>query len=144
MSIYFFNEDISFLLKNKRKTTQWIEAVCKKEKQKVKSISIIFCSDSFLFDLNKKYLNHDTFTDIITFDYTEEEMQLQGDIFISIDRIKENAIQLKINFQEEIHRVIIHGILHLLGYGDKTKKEKEVMREKENTYLKMMYGKTKK
>jgi rRNA maturation RNase YbeY len=95
---------------------------------------LIFCSDEYLLDVNKKYLNHDYYTDIITFDYVEDKI-ISGDIFISSDRVRENANQFNVSFEMELFRIIIHGILHLLGYKDKTKKDKSLMTEKENFYL---------
>ncbi len=97
-------------------------------------IGIIFCSDQYLLQMNKKYLNHDYFTDIITFNYNEKKY-VQGDLFISVDRIRENAVSFGVSIREELFRVIFHGLLHLTGYDDKTKKEKELMRGKENYYL---------
>jgi len=97
-------------------------------------LNIILCNDEYLHKLNLSFLNHDTLTDIITFDYTESDI-ISGDIFISISRIKENANKYSLAIKEELHRVTIHGILHLCGYGDKTKREKEIMTSKENEYL---------
>jgi probable rRNA maturation factor len=99
------------------------------------SISVIFCHDDYLLDINKQYLNHNYFTDIITFDYTENEI-IGGDLFISVDRLKENAKKYDTEFIIELYRVVFHGILHLLGYNDKTNDEKVIMKEKENHYLK--------
>jgi probable rRNA maturation factor len=132
--IRFFNEDISFVFPKKRTTSQWIKEIAALENKRVGDLNFIFCSDSHLFTLNQEYLQHDTYTDIITFDYSEEET-IEGDIYISIDRIKENAGNLGIAMNEELFRVIIHGVLHLLGYKDKTKEEKELMREKEDYSL---------
>ena len=97
-------------------------------------ISIIFCSDNYILDVNQKYLQHDYFTDIITFDYCEGD-RLSGDLFISVDTVKENALEYGTEFQEELHRVIVHGILHLIGYDDHSPEDIEVMRKKENYYL---------
>lgn len=98
-------------------------------------INIVFCSDEYLLDINKKYLSHDYYTDVITFEYAENE-RVSGDVFVSIDRILENSTELKTNVVEELCRVVFHGVLHLLGYNDKTKEEKEEMSSKENEYLK--------
>ncbi len=129
---YFFEniEEFSFDKKIFDKT----EILILKE-QKIKGdITFVFCSDDYLLKLNKDYLQHDYFTDIITFDYCEKNI-ISGDIFISIDRIKENARQYNVTFENELQRVMIHGVLHLVGYKDKSEEEKKIMREKENFYL---------
>jgi len=133
--VTFFCEDISFNLPRPRKTTSWIKQVIKEEGFKIKSLSFIFCSDDYLHQINLQYLNHDTYTDIVTFDISEGVGKVEGDIFISIERVKENANNLKKSFQEEVHRVMVHGVLHLLGYKDKTKNEKLEMRSKEDLCL---------
>jgi len=137
MSINFFNEDVPLPKLGKRKIIGWINDVVQKEGRTVGDISFIFCSDNFLLEVNKKYLNHDYFTDIITFDYVEKDL-IQGDIFISLDRVKENAKIYKVTFDNEIHRILIHGILHLIGYKDKLKKDKLLMTAKEDSYLKLL------
>lgn len=133
-SITFHSEDVDFHLVNEKKTIKWIKDSIKNETKIVGEISYIFCSDEYLHKMNLEYLNHDTFTDIITFDYTEENI-ISGDIFISIDRVKENATKFKTTFEGELSRVIIHGVLHLMGYKDKSAQEKEQMRSKEDFYL---------
>ena len=121
-------------IKDKAKLKIWIKKSIQNENFKVGSINYIFCTDEYLLDVNKKFLNHDYFTDIITFDYTEKPI-ISGDLFISTERVLENAKQLNLPFENELKRVMIHGIIHLFGYQDKTKKEKETMTEKENLYL---------
>jgi probable rRNA maturation factor len=138
MKITFFNEDVSFKLSSPNKVRRWIKEVIQLEKQTLSEISYIFCSDDYLHNMNVQYLNHDTLTDIITFDNSEEEDQIEGDIFISVDRVKENATQLNLPFDTELHRVMIHGILHLCGYKDKTTPEKELMRKKEDACLSLL------
>jgi rRNA maturation RNase YbeY len=133
--IRFFSEDIKLLLKNKAQLRDWFIATAKKEGANIKGLNYVFCSDTYLLEMNQSYLNHDTYTDIITFDNSETEVEIQGDIFISVDRVRENAQTFGINEQDELHRVMIHGLLHLLGYGDKSKAEKAKMTEKENYYL---------
>lgn len=133
-SINFHSEDVDFYLVNEKKTIKWIKDSIKNEAKTVGEISYIFCSDGYLHKINLEYLNHDTFTDIITFDYTEGNI-VSGDIFISIDRVKENAAKFKTVFENELSRVIIHGVLHLMGYKDKSAQEKEQMRSKEDFYL---------
>jgi probable rRNA maturation factor len=134
-TIHFFIEDIPFKLSHPRKTTQWIKAAIIKEKKKLEELNYIFCSDDYLLRLNQDYLNHKTLTDIITFDNSENSGLIQGDIFISIDRVRENAIQFNKPFVEEVRRVIIHGALHLIGYSDKSVTQKALMRKKEDAYL---------
>ena len=113
--------------------------VIRKEGAVLNSVNYIFCSDDHLREMNIKYLKHKTFTDIITFNYGADEGTIEGDIFISIDRVKENAKKFKSDFDTELHRVIIHGVLHLIGYNDKAKTEKALMREKEDTYLSLRH-----
>jgi len=133
--ISFNNQSISFKLKDKTKLKQWIKTITEKEKHTLGTINYIFCTDDELLEINLKHLNHTTYTDIITFDYTENKI-IQSDIFISIDRIIENAKKFNVSFENELHRVMIHGILHLCGYKDKTKADAELMRKKENAALK--------
>jgi probable rRNA maturation factor len=135
LAIHFFSEEISFSLDEEQQTISWIENILDQEKQVSKSVNYIFCSDDYLLKINKDYLNHDTLTDIITFDNSEEEGKIEADIFISIDRVKENALSLDKKFDEELHRVIIHGLLHLAGYNDKTEDDKAEMRKKEDACL---------
>ena len=138
--IHFHTEDIKFAFKNKTEIKQWITSVAKGKKRKVGDLSFVFCSDGFLLRLNKEYLNHDTLTDIITFDYSKDDNQLpiSGDIYISIDRIRENAVKFNKSFENELHRVIIHGTLHLLGYADKTKAAKLEMTKQEDIALNLL------
>ena len=135
VSIRFFTESINFKISSPRKTRAWIRAVAKIEKRAISEINYIFCSDTYLLELNQRFLKHNTLTDIITFDNTEEGKDINGEIYISIDRIKENAFSLKTDFEDELHRVIIHGVLHLIGYTDKKKSEKAIMRKKEEAFL---------
>jgi len=135
--IRFFEEDIAYNLKNKNAVKKWISETILAEGYKLKELTYIFCSDNYLLQINQQYLNHDTFTDIITFDNSEIERVIIGDIFISIDRIRENAAKFNITVANELHRVIIHGALHLLGYMDKTAVAKQKMTEKEDFYLNM-------
>lgn len=133
--ISFQNLSIDFKLKEKTKLKQWIKFITEKEKHTPGTINYIFCSDEELLDINIKHLNHNTYTDIITFDYTESK-KISSDIFISIDRVAENAKKFNVTFEEELHRVMIHGVLHLCGYKDKSKADAELMRQKENLALK--------
>lgn len=129
-----FNFDNSFNLKDRLKIKRWIKQVVENAGFKLGSVSYIFCSDEKILEVNKQYLNHDFYTDIITFDYVEKDI-INGDIFISTDRVRENAQEFNVAFEEELHRVIIHGILHLLGHQDHTPKEEKQMRKKENEAL---------
>lgn len=134
-SINFLNEDLSYNVVKKKLLRSWILNTIKKEGKKIDSINYVFTSDSFLYKLNIEYLSHDTFTDIISFQYNEEGEDIQSDIFISIERIKENAKTYNQRLLDEVHRIIIHGTLHLLGYKDKSKSQKEEMTSKEDYYL---------
>ncbi len=133
--IHFFNEEIDFELENKNHISNWIKKAVTENHKETGTINYIFCSDEYLFNLNETYLNHNTYTDIITFNNSDNENIIEGDIFISIDRIKENAVKFDSDFQNELLRVMIHGILHLIGFNDKTDDEKKEMRKIENHYL---------
>lgn len=134
--ISFFSEDIVFTLKDKAKVRSWIADTIKAEGfKRIGELSFVFCSDSYLLDINKQYLNHDTYTDIVTFDSSEEDDVIAGDIFISVERTQENAVKYGVSATDELHRVIIHGVLHLCGYLDEKKEDKELMTSKENEYL---------
>ena len=135
--ISFNNEDIKFTLKNKALLKRWIISTIEKKKRTTGEIAFVFCSDYYLLSINKQYLHHDAYTDIVTFDYSQEDLKsaISGDIFISVDRVKENAIKFSKSFEEELHRVIIHGTLHLLGYTDKTKSTKVEMTKQEDICL---------
>ncbi len=133
-NIYFINNDITFTLRNKKQLREWIGYAVHEEKKYTGTLTYIFCTDEYLLSINEKYLKSTYLTDIITFDYTEDKI-ISGDMLISINRVKENAKTFKTTFQQELMRVMIHGILHLCGYKDKTQKEKELMKEKEDYYL---------
>ena len=132
---YFF-EDIKFEYKNRQFNNRWLKMVSESEICRLGDINIIFCSDPYILGINLQYLGHDYFTDIITFDYSEKPV-LSGDLFISVDSVRENAAFYGTEFNEELHRVIVHGILHLIGYDDHTDADTAVMRQKENYYLQM-------
>ena len=134
-NINFFTEDLSFTLKRKTNIRQWILDTIVAEGYALEELNSIFCSDGYLLVMNKQYLDHDTYTDVITFDNSEALKTIVGDIFISIDRIRENAADFKRPFTNELCRVMIHGTLHLLGYPDKTKAAKSIMTSKEDHYL---------
>ena len=130
----YFHSECDFQLKDIESITKWLKVAISREDKELGEINYIFCDDQYLLKKNQKYLQHDTFTDIITFDYTEEN-RLSADIFISIERVKENAINFALPFETELRRVIIHGVLHLIGYKDKSEEDAEIMRSKENFYL---------
>jgi len=134
-AIQFFEEDIAYTLKQKTAVRQWVTDTVTAEGYKLKELTYIFCSDSYLLQINQQYLNHDTYTDIITFDNSDIAKTIIGDIFISIDRIRENALKFSHTEADELHRVIIHGALHLLGYKDKSLVDKKKMTLKEDFYL---------
>ena len=132
--VSYFTEDTKFAFKEKRLTNRWLKLVAESEIRRLGDISIIFCSDNYILDVNMKYLQHDYFTDIITFDYCEGD-RLNGDLFISVDSVLENAAFYGTEFENELNRVIVHGVLHLIGYDDHTEEDIAVMRSKENYYL---------
>lgn len=135
--VSFQSESLDFKLKNQERTSLWIATTIKQEGKKLGEVSYIFCSDDFLFDLNVKHLGHNTYTDIITFNYCDNDV-ISGDIFISVDRVKDNAKTYKTSFNSELNRVMIHGVLHLLEYNDKTNEEQEEMTSKEDFYLSLL------
>ena len=132
--VSYFNEDIKFDFKEKRLTNRWLKLVAESEIRRLGDISIIFCSDNYILDVNMKYLQHDYFTDIITFDYCDGDT-VSGDLFISIDSVRENAAFYGTEFKDELNRVIVHGVLHLIGYDDHSEEDIKEMRAKENYYL---------
>ena len=142
-NIQFFTEQTKFVVKNKTLIREWLSQIAHKHKKTVGEINIIFCSDDYLLKLNEEYLGHDTFTDIITFDFSSsgfageaiEDKTISGDIFISVCRMKENAKLFHVEQSTEMHRLIVHGVLHLLGYKDDTPKNKKIMTEQENIAL---------
>ncbi|MEZ4841456.1 MAG: rRNA maturation RNase YbeY [Flavobacteriaceae bacterium] len=129
-----YNSETDFVLEQAENISDWIAKTIESEGKSEGDISYIFCDDDYLLDINVKYLNHNTLTDIISFDYTDDGL-ISGDVFVSIDRVKENAEKFNVSFQDELHRVMIHGILHFCGYKDKTKEEEQLIRSKEDYYL---------
>jgi rRNA maturation RNase YbeY len=136
--ILFFSENIDFKLKNKTILNKWLVNSISNEGKKPENINIIFCNDDYLLEINKKYLNKNTLTDVITFDYSEQEEVISGEIYISYQRIVDNATKYKQTVDNELYRVIIHGILHLIGYNDNTENKKEIMTQKEDYYLSLL------
>ncbi len=136
MGISFSHQAQHFKLTGKKKLIEWILLVCFLEKKVLEDISYIFCDDAFLLTLNKRYLKHNTLTDIITFDYSSRK-KLQAEIYISIDSVRANAVIYKVSFMEELRRVIIHGVLHCIGFTDKTHRKRALMRKMEDRYLQL-------
>ena len=132
--VSYFTQDIVFPFKEKRLTSRWLKFVAESESKRLGDVAIIFCSDNYILDINIKYLQHDYYTDIITFDYCEGN-RLCGDLFISVDSVRENAFLYGTEFVDELNRVIVHGLLHLMGYDDHTEEDIAMMRAKENYYL---------
>lgn len=131
--VTFQSEDVDFSLPDEMAVSEWLQQVAAAEKKPFHEVNYIFCSDDYLLQVNIEYLNHDYYTDIITFQMTEG--MVHGDIFISIDRVRENAAANQVSFEHELHRVMVHGVLHLAGYGDKSPEEEQLMRQKEDFYL---------
>ncbi|OJW68385.1 MAG: rRNA maturation RNase YbeY [Candidatus Amoebophilus sp. 36-38] len=134
-TIYYFTEDIEFKLPDPQSTTDWIRKVIRQEGYQLISLNFIFCSDNYLYAKNLEYLHHDTLTDVITFSYAEKPQTIEGEIYMSIERVRDNASRYTSSFWDELYTVMIHGVLHLLGYKDDTLAEKETMREKERACL---------
>lgn len=138
MPIQLHTEEIVFSLKNEQAICKWIQNVISEHQYKLIDLNYIFCSDEYLLKINQEYLAHDYYTDIITFDNSENEAEIEADLFISIDRVQDNSNQNESAFDDELHRVMIHGVLHLLGFGDKTEEEIKEMRQKENDCLSLL------
>jgi len=133
-SVLFHLEDVSYRIRNVRSLRLWLAQVVSKEGFEIGNINVILCDDNYLLKLNQEHLKHDTLTDIITFNYNASGV-VNGDLFISLDRVRENAAELKELLKDELHRVIVHGVLHLCGYKDKSLIDSKLMREKEDFYL---------
>ncbi|MFD2203851.1 rRNA maturation RNase YbeY [Shivajiella indica] len=138
MAILFFEEDIKFSLRGKNKYKNWLKSIAATKGLFIRNLNYIFCSDEYLYQINMEYLNHKTYTDIITFDNSEDNKIIEGDIFISIERVKDNAERENVTFEKELQRVISHGLLHLMGYKDKSNADKAMMRQMEERALAMM------
>ncbi|WP_065219155.1 MULTISPECIES: rRNA maturation RNase YbeY [Butyricimonas] len=136
--IFFFNEGCEFPdFFSKERVTQWLQLVAEDYALKLGSISFIFCDDEYILDVNRKYLNHDYYTDVITFDYREGKV-LSGDVFISLDTVQSNALEFGTTYEEELHRVIVHSVLHLIGFKDKSDEDAKEMRSNENHCLELL------
>ena len=135
--IEFHSEDISFQVSDPEKYRSWLRGVIQSEQKSLIHLNYIFCSDNYLLDVNRKHLGHDFYTDVITFPLSKEN--IEGDVFISIDRVKENAAHFDVPFHHELSRVMVHGVLHLIGYDDSNKDEQGLMRSLEEKYLKLLF-----
>lgn len=133
-----FNYEVDFELSDLNYYSDWLSRVIVSESKMEGDLNYIFCDDEYLLGINQQYLNHDTYTDIITFDYCDGDT-ISGDIFVSVERVKDNAQEYSVSFEEELHRVMVHGLLHLLGYKDKNDQEARLMREKENEKIKLFH-----
>lgn len=133
--IFFFSEDIKYILKNKRLIRSWLSRLFIIENREFETINYILCSDRYLYDLNVEYLEHETLTDTISFTYSTDNEPITGDVFISYERVKENALAMGVKTMDELLRLLAHGALHLCGYNDKTPGEKIIMTNKEDDYL---------
>jgi probable rRNA maturation factor len=131
----FFSEEIEFKVPQSAKTAKWIKSISQSEDYKIGELNYIFCSDEYLLEINRQYLEHDYYTDIITFDNSEEEGKLEGDIYVSVDRVRDNAVSMNVPFDVELRRVLIHGLLHLIGFEDSDDELKKQMRAKEDECL---------
>ena len=140
MAVNFLFSEIRITLSERERLKLFIEAVFKRNKKKLRSLTYIFCSDPFLLEINKQFLKHDDYTDIITFNLSYPAKDIEGEVYISTDRVRENAQNLAIPLKEELHRVIFHGALHLCGYSDKTKNEKQRMRSAEDKCLELYFS----
>lgn len=140
MAVFYHFNDVRATLGERRRLGVFLDQVFLEHGKKLKRLDYIFCSDNFLWKINQQYLDHDTYTDIITFDLTEDAGGVLGEIYISVDRIRENAAEFGVRFEEELHRVIFHGVLHLCGFGDKKAPEKKIMRQKENELLRRYFN----
>ncbi len=137
MAVHFFSEDIDFKLPEKLRRKRWLKQLAAEAGFRIKELNYVFCSDEYLYQMNVDYLNHDTYTDIITFDNSEKAKELEGDIFISVDRVRENAKSVEVEEELELTRVLAHGLLHLMGYKDKAKEEASLMRSKEEEAIEL-------
>lgn len=140
MAVFFHFNHVNPPLKDRRRLKAFLSSILEESGFKTQRLDFIFCTDDFLLKINQQYLQHDTYTDIITFDLSEQSTEKTAEIYISIERIRENALKFGVPFDQELHRVIFHGVLHLCGYGDKTKTEKNTMRRKENEALERYWG----
>ncbi len=138
-SVHFYFEKVGLTLKERGKLKVFINGLIAKEKKNLNNLNYIFCNDNALLKINRKYLDHNFYTDVITFDLSSSRKEILADIYISVDRIRENAKSLKLPLKEELHRVMLHGLLHLCGYNDKTEVQRKLIRKKEDFYLNLYF-----
>jgi len=141
-SVHFYFEKVHFTLKERGNLKGFINNLIAKEKRKLNKLNYIFCSDKALLRINRKYLGHNFYTDVVTFNLSSSPKEILADIYISVDRIKENAKDFQIPLKEELHRVMFHGLLHLCGYNDKTERQKKLMRKREDFYIALYFGRS--
>jgi len=141
-SVHFYFEKVGLTLKERGKLKCFINSLIAKEKKNLNNLNYIFCNDNALLEINRKYLNHNFYTDVISFDLSSSRKEILADIYISVDRIRENAKSFKITMEEELHRVMLHGLLHLCGYNDKTEVQRKLIREKEDFYLNLYFARS--
>ena len=142
MAVRFYEQEVKSGLKDRRKLSSYLQSLIRRQKAQVKDIQLVyvFCDDDYLVEINMDYLNHATLTDIITFDLSEEPETMQGEVYISTERVRENAGKYKVTYEMELHRVIFHGALHLCGFKDKKKADKERMRQEEDLCLSQYFN----
>lgn len=138
-SVHFYFNNVDFSLKDRRRLRNFIRTLATNEKRKIVNVNYIFCTDKAVLEINRSYLDHDYSTDVITFDLSSSPAEIMADIYVSAQRVRANAKSLKTSFKEELHRVMFHGLLHLCGYNDKTEKERDTMRHREDYYLKRYF-----
>jgi len=138
LPFHFFCEDIDYRLTQKTELRDWLNLVVTDHSKKIKQVNYIFCTDQYLRQINKRFLRHNDYTDIITFDYAEDEY-IQSDVFISLERVRDNALTYNVSVTNELQRVLVHGLLHLVGYKDKSPEEKALMTQKEEYYLSLRH-----
>jgi len=141
-SVHFYFEKVRLTLKERGKLKCFINSLVAKEKKNLNNLNYIFCNDNTLLEINRKYLNHNFYTDVISFDLSSSRKEILADIYISVDRIRENAKSFKITMEEELHRVMLHGLLHLCGYNDKTEVQRQLIRKKEDFYLNLYFARS--
>ena len=138
-SVHFYFEKVGLTLKERGNLKGFINSLIAKERKSLNNLNYIFCNDNAILEINRKYLDHNFYTDVITFDLSSSRKEILADIYISVDRIRENAKSLKLSLKEELHRVMLHGLLHLCGYNDKTEGERKLIRKKEDFYLNLYF-----
>jgi rRNA maturation RNase YbeY len=142
MALRFYEQEVRAKLKDKRRLSSFLQALIRRQKPVVKQVDLtyVFCGDSYLLEINREFLQHDDMTDIITFDMSEDPELMEGEIYISVERVKENSVKFGVSYEQELHRVIFHGALHLCGFKDKSPSEKKKMRQQEDLCLEQYYN----